>query len=222
MSYYKEKLSGSKLERCYNIAPLRIKRYLYEEINYVISILNPSDSVVELGCGYGRVIGQLAKKSQNVIGIDTSLESLRFASNQKDRLTSIMYAQTNATQLGFKNNIFDVVVCIQNGICAFGVNHRALIKEAVRVTRIGGTIIFSSYSSKIWEDRLKWFEIQSNNGLLGEIDYEKTKNGTIVCKDGFHSSALTKSNFQQYCQDLDLDAKIFEVDDSSIMCQIMK
>ncbi len=44
---------------------------------------------------------------------------------------------------------------------------------------------FSSYSTKFWDFRLKWFEEQASKGLLGgKNDYTKTKNGVIVCNGG--------------------------------------
>jgi 2-polyprenyl-6-hydroxyphenyl methylase/3-demethylubiquinone-9 3-methyltransferase len=65
----------------------------------------------------------------------------------------------NAIELGFGNRQFDMVICIQNGISAFKVDQQKLIKEAMRVTRSGKTILFSSYSERFWEDRLEWFRV---------------------------------------------------------------
>jgi hypothetical protein len=50
-AYYKERLSGDRLFRCYEIAPPRIKQYLKAEIEFVVSNLQPADLVLELGCG---------------------------------------------------------------------------------------------------------------------------------------------------------------------------
>ena len=49
----------------------------------------------------------------------------------------------------------------------------------------GGRALFSSYSPKFWEHRLSWFREQADKGLLGAIDEEKTRDGLIVCRDGF-------------------------------------
>ena len=64
----------------------------------------------------------------------------------------------DAINLGFQDSIFDMVVCIQNGISAFHVDLRALIQETIRITKPGGKILFSTYSDKFWEQRLKWFQ----------------------------------------------------------------
>jgi len=44
--------------------------------------------------------------------------------------------------------------------------------------------VFSTYAAEFWSERLRWFELQAAAGLVGEIDYEKTKDGVVVCKDG--------------------------------------
>jgi hypothetical protein len=53
--YYSTRLSGEQLEKCYELASPRVKQYLDVEIAFVLGRLRPADSVLELGCGYGRV-----------------------------------------------------------------------------------------------------------------------------------------------------------------------
>jgi ubiquinone/menaquinone biosynthesis C-methylase UbiE len=126
----------------------------------------------------------------------------------------------NAIELGFANASFDVVACVQNGISAFHVNPAELINEAMRVTLPGGRVLLSSYSQKLWPDRLKWFEMQTQAGLLGPIDYEKTGDGQIVCMDGFTATTVSPDEFHRLTIDLDATVEISEVDESSVFCEI--
>ena len=128
----------------------------------------------------------------------------------------------DAAQLAFLDETFDVVVCIQNGISAFHVDQKSLIRESIRVAKQGGMILFSSYSEKFWEDRLEWFRRQSQDGLLGEIDLTRTTDGTIVCKDGFKSSTVSKDGFLALASGLDAAVTISEVDESSIFCEMIR
>lgn len=82
--YYSAKLSGERLRKCYDLASARVQQYLEAEIQFVLSRLRPGDSVLELGCGYGRVALQLGGVAARVVGIDTSSDSLDLAR----RLTS--------------------------------------------------------------------------------------------------------------------------------------
>jgi ubiquinone/menaquinone biosynthesis C-methylase UbiE len=221
-TYYKEKLSANKLLRCYEIAPRRIKQYLNAEIQFVISNLHGADLILELGCGYGRVMKAITQFVSWIIGNDTSKESLEFAKTYMKGCQNYAVFLMNASQLSFRSCVFDVVFCIQNGISAFGVDKKRLIAESIRVTKDNGIILFSSYSPKIWEARLEWFRKQSQFGLIGEIDEEKTHKGTIICKDGFRATTLSSDQFVKLSDELRLNASTIEVDESSIFCKVIK
>lgn len=220
--YYSKKLSANKLKRCYDIASPRIKQYLKAEINFVVEQIRSSDKVLELGCGYGRVLRELAKQASKVVGIDTSFESLELAKEFLLDYRNIELHQMNANSLSFKEETFDVVIAIQNGISAFKVEPEVLIREGLRIIKRNGKLILSSYSENFWEERLKWFIQQSEEELLGEIDFEKTGNGSIVCKDGFIATTFSKKDFQNLLQRMNLKGSIQEIDMSSIFCVITK
>jgi len=220
-TYYEDKLSDERLKRCYEIAPARVQQYLKAEVAYVLQKIRRGDIVLELGCGYGRILPSLAQRAGTVIGIDTSLASLALASEMLANISNCLLLNMDALQLAFRDRVFDCVVCIQNGISAFHVDQKDLVRESVRVTKPGGEVLFSSYSDKFWEERLKWFQIQSEARLLGEIDYERTRNGVIVCKDGFTATTVQPSEFLALTGELNLDAQIVEVDRSSVFCEII-
>lgn len=222
MEYYSEKLSAEKLQKCYNLATPRVKQYLEAEINHVLERIDPEDEVLELGCGYGRILPVIAKKAKSVTGIDTSAESIAYGKKFFGKIPNCNIIQMDALNLVFNSNIFDVVVCIQNGISAFHVDQKALIKESIRVVKPGGSVLFSSYSEKFWDDRLEWFRLQSEAGLLGEIDYEKTGAGKIICKDGFTASTVSANQFIDLASGLSAGVKIVEVNNSVVFCELVK
>ena len=219
--YYNDKLSAERLKYCYEIAPPRVCQYLQAEENHVLEKIRPGDIVLELGCGYGRILPQFAQKAGWVIGIDTSLASLLLAREMPGDMSNCHLLCMDAVQLAFRDRIFDCVVCIQNGISAFHVNQQDLVRESLRVTKPGGTVLLSSYSDKFWEDRLHWFQLQSEAGLVGEIDHEKTGDGVIVCKDGFTATTVRLHQFRSLTAQLDVDTRIVEVDESSLFCEIV-
>jgi len=219
--YYSQKLSAERLRLCYEIAPPRVKRYLEAEIEFLLERIKPSDLVLELGCGYGRVLQKLVEKTKTVVGIDTSYASLNLAREIFYRTPSCHLFAMDAVELGFIDRQFDVVICIQNGISAFKADQQKLIEEAMRVTRSDGKVIFSSYSERFWEDRLEWFRLQSEHGLIGEIDDDATGDGVIVCKDGFRASTVSPDDFISLTSGFDIEPIIItEVDSSSIFCEI--
>lgn len=218
--YYTKNLASNKLKQCYDVAPPRVMQYLESEMEFILEYISESDTVLELGCGYGRVLKFLTTHSFNLIGIDTSRESLMFASAYLKDSSGVHLVQSTAEYIALPNQSMNKVVCIQNGISAFKIDPLHLVKECVRVTQRGGTCLFSSYSDNFWESRLEWFRLQADAGLIGEIDWEKTINGEIVCKDGFTATTFRPADFTNLTSLLNLESQIVEIDDSSVFCII--
>jgi len=214
-SYYSDKLSAEDLKRCYDIAPPRVQQYLAAEIEHVRSRIKTGGIVLELGCGYGRVLAALGSSAARFVGIDISFSSLHAAQNYIREYNNVFLYLMDAVNMGFRSACFDVVFCIQNGISAFHVDQHALIISAASVTKPGGRVLFSSYAEEFWDDRMAWFRIQSAHGLLGEIDDDKTGDGVIVCKDGFRATTVSREDFLQLTDTLGKKVSIEKVDNSN-------
>jgi 2-polyprenyl-6-hydroxyphenyl methylase/3-demethylubiquinone-9 3-methyltransferase len=209
------------LRECYEVAPPRVQQYLDEEIRFVIDRIEPDSAVLELGCGYGRVAIELARVAGRVVGIDTSAESVALARIHAESIPACEFLEMDALDIRFPDAEFDMVACVQNGICAFGVDQARLVREAVRVTRPGGLVLLSSYAERFWPHRLEWFRIQAERGLVGEIDIHATGNGVIVCKDGFRSGTMSPAGYEKLCARIGLESTITEVDGSSVFCELV-
>jgi 2-polyprenyl-6-hydroxyphenyl methylase/3-demethylubiquinone-9 3-methyltransferase len=172
--------------------------------------------VLELGCGYGRVLRKLQEVTHSAIGIDTSFESLQYGLTKPQKSATAHFAQMDAGMTGFHNESFDVVVCIQNGISSFKVDPLVLVRESLRVAKREGKCLFSTYSDNIWEERLQWFKLQAEEKLLGELDWKATQRGTIVCKDGFVATTFSEDGFQAIAHKLGVSCEVIEVDSSSL------
>lgn len=204
--------------RCYQIASPRVQQYLRAEIAYALERVRTRDRVIELGCGYGRVLGPISDLAREVVGIDNAIESLRFAQSYLGHRPGIELVCSDAVNLPFPSGSFDVTLCLQNGISAFKVDPVRLMREGLRVTRRGGYALFSSYAAGFWMERLEWFRTQAADGLVGPIDEAKSGDGTIVCKDGFIATTVAPEEFSRLAAGHDAEVKIEEVDGSSLFC----
>ena len=220
-NYYSDLLNSNKLRRCYEIAPVRVRQFLEAEIDFVLNKISQNDVVLDLGCGYGRVAIRLLKTSKKVIGIDISKDNIQLAKKRVGTSENCEFYTMDAIDLKFVDGFFDMVICVQNGISAFKVNPLRLIKESIRVTRKGGTVLFSTYSEKFWDNRLKWFQIQAEHGLIGEIDYRQTKNGVIICRDGFKAITYSGQELLELASNFNVQTTIHEIDNSSVFCEMV-
>jgi hypothetical protein len=80
--------------------------------------------------------------------------------------------------------------------------------------------VFELHSSIL--HRLEWFEVQSAHHLIGEIDYQATANGTIVCKDGFRATTADRQSFEKLAASLEVIPRITEVDGSCLFCTVFR
>ncbi|MBI5836958.1 MAG: class I SAM-dependent methyltransferase [Candidatus Eisenbacteria bacterium] len=218
--YYSRTLSAERLRACYEVAPPRAKAYLEAEVGFVLDHAGAGMRALELGCGYGRVLRRLAGAVRSTVGVDTSRASLGLAREFLSGLPAVKLLAMDAARMGLSDASFDLTVCVQNGISAFAADRRALLAEAVRVTRRGGTVLFSSYAASFWEARLEWFEAQAARGLIGRIDRRATGDGVIVCEDGFRATTVDAAGFEALASDLGLACRIVEVASSSLCCEI--
>jgi ubiquinone/menaquinone biosynthesis C-methylase UbiE len=221
-SYYEHRLYGSRLQQVYDLASPRIRQYLEAEARYVIENVRGMSWVLELGCGYGRALKEIAPHVTRIVGNDISWESLELAASYLQPLRNFDLVRTDASRLAFRDGMFDAVFCIQNGISAFGRDRHELVTEAVRVAKAGGVVLFSSYSPQIWIDRLDWFRSQAQAGLLGEIDESQSGDGVIICKDGFEARTVSADEMRGLFAALGLAATIREVDRSSVFARVEK
>ena len=105
--YYSDKLSAERLVRVYEIATPRVRRYLEAETDHAIEKIAPGDMVLELGCGYGRILPRLAGRCKTVIGIDTSLASLKLGIEKLKGISNCYLLNMDATRLAFPDSLFD-------------------------------------------------------------------------------------------------------------------
>jgi 2-polyprenyl-6-hydroxyphenyl methylase/3-demethylubiquinone-9 3-methyltransferase len=219
-NYYAERLSADRLARCYEVAPPAVQRYLEAEIQHILGAIQPGDRVLELGCGYGRVLARLAPEASFIAGIDVSLASLASAASSATRRTPFRLAAMDATALGFRPGSFDLVCCPQNGISAFHADQRTLLESAVWVTAAGGSVQFFSYADEFWEDRVAWFRAQAAAGLIGEIDEAATGDGAIVCRDGFTATTVSPDRFRELARGLGRSVSVGVLEHASVVCEI--
>ena len=220
--YYAERLAAEKLRRCYEIAPPRVRQYLHAELDFALEFIKPGNSVLDLGCGYGRTLPELAAKAGLVTAIDNAPASVVLARETARALANVTVLEMDAAALNLEDSRFDVVLCLQNGISAFHRDQRTLLREALKMCRPGGTALFSTYAEQFWEQRLEWFRLQADAGLLGEIDWQRTKNGFIACKDGFTATTVSPDEFRSLAAGLPVEITLTEVDGSSLFCILKK
>lgn len=220
-NYYDQNLNAQKLYRVYQSKYPRVLQYLAAEISYVKKYLQGSERILELGAGYGRIMKELAPFCQSIVGIDISKDNVEFGREYLKEMENAQLLVMDAHHMQLEAS-FDVILCLQNGLSAMKIEPMSYIKEVLELLRPGGKAFFSSYSPNFWEHRLAWFAEQAEKGLLGELDMEKTKDGVIVCKDGFRATTCSPEDMDKIGRTSGYKYQVTEVDESSIFLVVEK
>lgn len=219
-NYYADMLNAQNLFRVYETNLPRVKQYLDAEVDFVRKNLLGSEHVLELAAGYGRIVKALAPYCGSIVGMDISAENVAWGEAYLKDCPNASMVAMDAHKMTF-DDAFDVILCLQNGLSAMQANP-AVVNSIINLLAPGGTVYFSSYSAKFWDWRLAWFEEQASKGLLGEIDYDRTKDGVIICKDGFKATTYSPESLKEIGDTIGLPYQIKEVDESSIFLIIKK
>jgi 2-polyprenyl-6-hydroxyphenyl methylase/3-demethylubiquinone-9 3-methyltransferase len=220
-NYYAQNLNAQKLYQVYDTNIPRVKQYLNAEIHFIQRQLAGTENVIEMGAGYGRILKQLAPYAKRLVGIDISDESIKFGGEYLKDFANIHLEKMDVHKIDFIEE-FDVVLCLQNALSAVKGDVLSTINRCMRALVKGGKGYFSTYSYKFWEHRIAWFEEQADKKLLGEIDRQLTKDGVIVCKDGFQAIIFSEKELRGLGEASGYSYEIQEVDESSLFLIIIK
>jgi len=214
-NYYSGKLNAALLMEVYRTDLERVRQYLQAEISYVAGYLTGTERVLELGAGYGRIMKEIAPFAASILGLDISVDSVLFGREYLKDIPNCSLETADAHLIEYRSE-FEMVLCLQNGLSAMKGDPLNLVTRGVNALVKGGKAFFSTYSDKFWGPRVEWFEEQANKGLLGEIDRERTKDGKIVCLDGFTATTFSRDDLDGMGRATGLPYVIEEVDESSL------
>lgn len=127
--------------------------------------------VLELGCGSG--YGVLAMETVTVndfFAVDLDLQAVRYAKNLSAGMAGIHYGVTDGCHLMFSDHVFDLVYSFQ--VIEHVKDQAGFMAEMIRVTRPGGTILFSTPNRITYqvENRGKKNPFHHHEFDLGELD----------------------------------------------------
>jgi ubiquinone/menaquinone biosynthesis C-methylase UbiE len=117
-----------------------IKDSIYSEAISLLTITK-KDTLLEIGCGFGRSLPELCRIAKKVTASDISESMISSSKENKER--NLEFAVTESENMPFSSNYYNVVICF----AAFDAMYqtKALI-EINRVCKIGGRVLITGKS----------------------------------------------------------------------------
>jgi ubiquinone/menaquinone biosynthesis C-methylase UbiE len=142
-------------------------------------VFQPMDSLLELGCGAGRIaIGLHELGYRHILATDYSRAMVRRAQALANRLEyRIPMRVCDATQLEFEDNIFDGVIFGFNGLMQIpkAANREQALREILRVLRPGGWFVCTTHDRersphrRFWQQEARRWELNTQQPELDDF-----------------------------------------------------
>jgi len=121
-----------------------LQRRMYQALSWLGNLNLSKDSrVLDVGCGPGVMVKEIAGKGHRVFGMDYSYNMIQKAEarcNVHKRL-NLVFLQGDIESLPFKESVFDVILCL--GVVSYLKSEQKALQEMSRVLKSGGTLILS-------------------------------------------------------------------------------
>lgn len=128
------------------------EQWYKEEEKYLQNNIEINSFVLDVACGNGRNLKQIENISNNLFGLDHDPTAEK-AFYELFPNKNAKFVLGKAENMPFKNNYFDVVMCI-GSFANFGELKYKILDEIKRVLKDNGQIILSLYSENAFEERM--------------------------------------------------------------------
>lgn len=205
-AFYERRGLSDFLDVSYSIAPPRIQAALAEELEFLRKHVR--GRALELGCGNGRILEALRDCPVQWVGVDFQTSFLLHARAKGTLGANTRLAAGLAWRLPFMDAAFDVVVCAQNTFGLLGDGKLAALREAARVTRPAGSLVFVVYSEASLVPRIEWYNEMNRRGMMAAMDWARSGPEVLVTEDGHASECFRRQRLQQLFSDAGLTPRI--------------
>ncbi|MFQ5664493.1 MAG: class I SAM-dependent methyltransferase [Terriglobia bacterium] len=211
--FYTQHAQPGFIEACYASAPPRIQAALAKEIEWLREKLNGAGRVLELGCGNGRLLAALPDAARHWVGMDFLEAYLHDARAHRRLAPTTGLTAGRARQLPFADSAFDGVVCAQSTLGLLGEEKLAALREAARVTRPGGRLLFVVYSELSMVPRAEWYTEMHRRGMMAPLDWGRSTPDLLLTEDGHASECFRHERLEELFQEAGLKVQLERLGD---------
>jgi 2-polyprenyl-6-hydroxyphenyl methylase/3-demethylubiquinone-9 3-methyltransferase len=174
------KINWDKIHK--NLTP-EIKEYLLLEEKQILSCINSQDAVLNVGCGYGRILNLLKTNCVKIIGIDISEDCVKKCKKKFKNSRNTSVSKIDISNTNFESNYFDKIILDFNFLGNISKSQREKsLEEIRRILKPKGKILGSVYSEKSLEQQLRLYENLGFNIFSFNKNYVNYKVGRSIFK----------------------------------------
>ncbi len=205
-----ENVNWRKIEE---VITLNIRQYLKNVHDYLLKHISGNVLVLEVGCGTGDFIKEIAKQVEEIIGIDVSDKLLDAAKKNLKGIKNISLIRADIDSAEIPRDYFDFIISMWT--LPNLDNPLPFIKKMKRALKSTGTIFVDTYSEKATKDRVQQYE---NYGLT----VSKIGNKEIVLKEGLTEKIYTKKDLERLFKKAGMKVEVIKIHELGYLCKATK
>lgn len=212
-AFYRAGQNREFIIRCQDAAPAAVGAWFRAEIEFVAALIRSRARVLDVGCGSGRVVRDLASCGRVLVGVDINPTAVREAQCRLRGARSV-HAHVlvgDGAALPFAAATFDAVTFLINTLGNFGERKAAFLREAWRVLRAGGVLIASVYSLAADRIQRRWYGELCRLGIMGPVDEERSSPHVLATRDGYVSERFDRPSLAAVFAAAGLRASVHEI-----------
>lgn len=163
---------------------------LNTEIDFLRNHITPNTTVLDIGCGAGRVISAIVDVTPYVTGIDTDAHAIEQTGATFANMPDVNITKGSAFAIPFEDYTFDFVLLMMTFV-NFAEKKQQALQEMKRVLASKGSMIMSVYSDKAFEERKKLYEIV-------EAPIKEILGTTFVFDESLGANESEQFSYQQF------------------------
>ena len=196
---FQEMVLGNKAGK----PPPLLQEFFQRDLDYIAEHFTAEKDVLEVGCGFGRLLPKLAERSKKVTGIDFSDLQIAQAQETARNLKNVSLLKMCAESLEFPPASFDISLCMNCSLGNMPDIEEKVVEEMIRVTKPGGEIVI-----RVFADTKEVREAQCQNYRRLGLTNIRDKGAAIVTGEGFYSRRFTESEMRALFQKTEITPAI--------------
>lgn len=202
--FHRDSAHAEFIIRCQQLATPRIRALMRAEEDFLRALPESAASLLDVGCGSGRILEALARRTQRLAGLD--LVAANFPHCRKRAPVSLL-VHGDALRMPFRDGAFAVVACMINTLGNFGDAQVPLLRE---MHRVGGVLVAGCYSQEAEPAQREWYAALHAAGILGPVDESRSTPDRCVTEDGYESARFSTDRLAALFRAAGLTAQVHQ------------
>jgi len=139
----------------------RVRQKIWMEEKSLIKNIKNGDTVLDLGCGQGRIVPLLKNKKVNYLGLDNCSVLLK---NAQDRHPDYKFIRQDLVNLDLPKKSFDVILLIAT-LHQIPSNklRKKVLKDVYKLLKPGGLLLMTNWNSASYRNKIKAKDLEEGD-----------------------------------------------------------